>query len=239
MSININAIKGILLDYGGTIDTNGIHWADVLWNTYSDLNIPVNREQFYEAYVHGERTLAKNPIIKPDFIFRDVLNSKISIQMEYLVENNFLQNPEIIEEYIENITERCNEKVKSVIVEAKPILEYLRSKYPVVLVSNFYGNISAVLKDFGIYFYFDYIVESAVVGIRKPDSQIFTLGVQALDLKPEETVVIGDSYSKDIEPGKKAGCNTIWLNPKMNKEQDCSLADEIITNFTTLKKIFI
>ena len=45
-------IKGIIFDYGGTIDTNGKHWAEVLWTRYKELNIPVSKEDFKKAYVH-------------------------------------------------------------------------------------------------------------------------------------------------------------------------------------------
>ncbi len=47
-----------------------------------------------------------------------------------------------------------------------PVLKELSEKYPLVLVSNFYGNVETVLKDFGIDTYFKEIIESAVVGVR-------------------------------------------------------------------------
>lgn len=52
-------IKGILFDYGGTIDSNGMHWAEVIWKAYQAEEVPVSKETFREAYVHGERTLGK------------------------------------------------------------------------------------------------------------------------------------------------------------------------------------
>ena len=69
-----------------------------------------------------------------------------------------------------------------------------------VLVSNFYGNIHQVLNEFDLDGLFDSIIESAVVGVRKPDPAIFTLGVKALGMAAEDTVVVGDSYTKDIVP---------------------------------------
>lgn len=47
------------------------------------------------------------------------------------------------------------------------VLDTLQPKYKLVLVSNFYGNIETILKDFRLE-YFEQIVESAVVGVRKP-----------------------------------------------------------------------
>ena len=61
----MNTVKGIIFDYGGTIDTNGIHWAEVIWEQYIKTSVNIGKELFRQAYVHGERTLAKNPIIEP------------------------------------------------------------------------------------------------------------------------------------------------------------------------------
>ena len=80
-----------------------------------------------------------------------------------------------------------------------------------VLVSNFYGNIESVLKTYNLDKYFKTIVESAVVGVRKPDPAIFGLGVDALGLKPEEVLVVGDSVSKDIVPARALGCATACI----------------------------
>ena len=68
-----------------------------------------------------------------------------------------------------------------------------------------------VLKEFSLNKYFGSIIESAVVGIRKPDPRLFALGVKALGLQADEVVVIGDSYRKDIYPSLSIGCKAVWL----------------------------
>ena len=64
----------------------------------------------------------------------------------------------------------------------RPVVEELSKKYKLVLVSNFDGNIQTILKDFGLLDFFDEIIESSVVGVRKPDPAIYRLGVDALSL---------------------------------------------------------
>lgn len=56
---NLDKVKGILFDYGGTIDSNGMHWAEVIWMAYEALKVPVSKAVFRDAYVHGERTAWK------------------------------------------------------------------------------------------------------------------------------------------------------------------------------------
>ena len=75
-------IKGYIFDYGGTLDTGGHHWGKVIWHAYERQQVPVSEAQFREAYVHGERTLGKNPIIQPDFTFRRTLEEKLRLQFE-------------------------------------------------------------------------------------------------------------------------------------------------------------
>ena len=105
-----------------------------------------------------------------------------------------------------------------------------------VLVSNFYGNIATVLREFGLDGIFQTIVESAVVGVRKPDPQIFTLGVEALGLRPEEVVVVGDSVDKDIIPAHNAGCQTVWFKGEgwTDDPVDESVPNQIITSLKDL-----
>ena len=82
-------IKGFIFDYGGTLDTGGQHWGKVLWHAYERQQVPVTEAQYREAYVHAERTLGKNPVIQPDFTFRQTLETKLRLQLHYL-EQTFL-----------------------------------------------------------------------------------------------------------------------------------------------------
>ena len=82
----LDKVKGILFDYGGTIDSNGMHWAEVIWMAYEALKVPVSKAVFRDAYVHGERTLGKNPIVKPHHTFLDMLRLKSDLQIQWLKE---------------------------------------------------------------------------------------------------------------------------------------------------------
>lgn len=206
-------IKGLIFDYGGTLDSRGIHWSEVIWDGYREAAVPVTKEQFREAYVYAERELARTRHILPHHTFRDLLDIKMRIELRYLAEQGLFTVRQA-DQWVPVIAGYCYRFAKNCVEEARMVLALLYNEYPIVLVSNFYGNIEAVLNDFGIAKYFDKIVESAVVGVRKPDPKIFTLGVEALGLKPEEVLVVGDSYTKDIEPALKAGCHAVWLKGK-------------------------
>lgn len=217
--------KGYIFDYGGTLDTGGRHWGKVIWHAYEQQQIPVSEEAFREAYVYAERTLGKNPIIQSDDTFRRTLEEKIRLQLAYLKQT-----------YRSSLTDSLYEATVAETAKSREVLQRLGAQYPMVLVSNFYGNMTTVLKEFGFDGLFQAIIESAVVGVRKPDPKLFSLGVEALGMKPEEVAVVGDSMDKDIIPAQKAGCQTIWFKGEgwADDAVDESIADQIITELSEL-----
>lgn len=219
-------IKGYIFDYGGTLDTGGHHWGKVIWHAYERQQVPVSEAQFREAYVHGERTLGKNPIIQPDFTFRQTLEKKLQLQLEFLHQ----------EDYLSPLLDDLYSRTQAETRKSREVLLRLKEQYPMVLVSNFYGNIQTVLGEFGLDGVFFQIIESAVVGVRKPDPRIFSLGVEALGLKPDEVVVVGDSIDKDIVPARQAGCHTVWFRGEgwTDDPVDESIPDRIITDLREL-----
>jgi putative hydrolase of the HAD superfamily len=234
--IDLYKTKGIIFDYGGTIDSNGVHWAEVIREAYEACGLPVSIEDFREAYVYGERTLGRNPLIQPDHTFRDVLHIKCRLQLQWLQEAGLLHSREEASHELAEYGYAC---ARRCIDAARPVLEELASRYRLALVSNFYGNIRTVLKDFRLDALFPSVIESAVVGIRKPDPAIFGLGVMALNLLPAAVAVIGDSYDKDIIPARKAGCQTVWLkNTGWTPCTGDETADAVIRDFRELRGIF-
>ncbi len=229
-------IKGYIFDYGGTLDTGGNHWGKVIWHAYERVGVPVSEALFRDAYVHGERTLGRNPIIKPDFTFRQTLAQKLRLQLDFIEaaspEVSWAKHGEMLLNDL--YTRTCEETSQS-----RSVLLQLREHFPMVLVSNFYGNIATVLREFSLDGIFQHIVESAVVGIRKPDPRIFTLGVEALGLDPSEVVVVGDSIDKDIIPARQSGCHTVWFKGEgwTDAPVDESQAERVINSLSELVEI--
>jgi putative hydrolase of the HAD superfamily len=100
------------------------------------------------------------------------------------------------------------------------LLERLHKKYKLAVVSNmsFAEAIFRSLRKLDIAKHFDAIIVSGVVGWRKPSPRIFQEALQALDVKAEETVLVGDSPIADIEGAKKLGMKTVLLIEKHEKQ---------------------
>ncbi len=233
----ITTLKTIIFDYGGTLDTDARHWAHVLWEGYKEAGIPVTEQQFREAYVYGERALAKNPIVKPDDIFHTVLLKKMEQEVECLCQQGYWQPDEAEKQKaVRAVADWCNAYVVRNLETSRQVLDKLAGKFQLVLVSNFYGNIEAILRNFGLDRYFSAVIESAVVGVRKPDPAIYRLGVEASGHEAGEVLVVGDSYGKDIVPAKTVGCRAVWLRgPGWSEETvDETLPDAIIYHLADL-----
>lgn len=273
-------IKGIIFDYGGTLDTRGDHWSEVLWQGYEHFGIGVaddeevepgvsiHKQAFRDAYVYGERALAVNPIVTPDFHFEDILREKLILELNFLAGKELLEtgkddaekqaklgnfgndseasseslflslSDSEIHQIAADMARYINAKTLALLNENRQVLEHLKQAgYPMVLVSNFYGNINQVLKDAGIDGYFQDVIESAVVGVRKPNPAIFALGVCALDLPASQVLVVGDTYDKDIIPAHKLGCHTLWIKGLQweEKKVDESIPDGIIKKLSEME----
>lgn len=234
-------IKAIIFDYGGTLDTGVRHWANVLWEGFCQASVPVSETQFREAYVFAERALAKAPIICPEDNFHTLLLKKTNIETEELVRQKYW-SPSETERLaaVKTISDYCYNYAVKTLDTSRKVLEQLKKQYKLVLVSNFYGNIETILKDFNLE-YFEDVIESAVVGVRKPDPEIYRMGVRATGFPAEEVAVVGDSYGKDIVPAKLVGCKAIWMKGESwaPENTDETLPDAIVENITQVADLLI
>ena len=183
-------MTAILFDYGATLDTFGQHWGMVIWHGYEYLGIPVTEAQYREAYVYGERTLGNKEIIRKTDTFLTTLKVKIDLQFDFLRESGaWLPEPVERAEKHDALVEYLYSGLQRNMEHTRQVLSQLREKgIPMALVSNFYGNVETVLEEMQIRDFFCDVIESAQVGIRKPDPRLYALGVEALrkNVLPQE-----------------------------------------------------
>ncbi len=239
-------IKGYIFDYGGTLDTGGQHWARVIWKAWQGHGMPVSEQQFREAYVFAERTLDRSPIVLPTYTFKKLLDVKLRLQMEYLFTHRWwtADKKEFTRVHLV-ILEDLYADVRRHVAQSRLVLNELRERCPLVLVSNFYGNIGSVLFEMELDGLFSRVVESAAVGIRKPDPRLFQLAIdafcqaEAAAPSPSEIMVVGDSLRNDIEPARSLGCQATWLKGEgwRDEPSDESLPTHVITELQQLLKL--
>jgi HAD superfamily hydrolase (TIGR01549 family) len=96
---------------------------------------------------------------------------------------------------------------------ARALLAALRPHVRIGIVSN---NVrdeqEAKLRLCGLDSYVDALIVSGDVGISKPDPAIFRIALDRLGVEAGEAVMIGDSWSADVQGAREAGIRTIWFN---------------------------
>lgn len=207
------AIKALLFDYGGTLDSGGRHWSHVLREGMARAGIRVSDDAWLEAYVGTEREFARKPIVAPTDDWHALMLKKTGHELSRLRTLGAVSMSEAQGRHAAAVAAAyCHEYARRHVGECKPVLTALAARYPMAIVTNFYGNIHAVLRGFGILNLFAAVVESSAVGIRKPDPRIWRMGVDALGAEPAETMAVGDSYANDIVPAASIGCHTAWMH---------------------------
>ena len=205
----VNNIKAIAFDFGGTIDTPFLHWMQVyiqVYNSYLHLNL--TSENFRNAYVYAEREMERLQCVKPTDGFLATQRYKTHLQFESLSQQGLVAIT-LVEKLAEQAAQLVTTYAQNQVQANKSVLQQLAEHYPLMLVSNFYGNLRQVVADAGILSLFQSITDSTIVGIRKPDPGIWQLAIKEQGYLPAEVLVIGDSYKNDIAPALSLGCPVV------------------------------
>ena len=101
----------------------------------------------------------------------------------------------------------------AVFFDVEDSLTNLSESYRLALVTNGAPDLQREkIQGTNLARFFDAILISGEVGIGKPDCRIFKMALDALVASPSETVMVGDSLTRDILGAQRAGLKGIWLN---------------------------
>jgi putative hydrolase of the HAD superfamily len=96
------------------------------------------------------------------------------------------------------------------------------------VISNSNGSVRSVLEATGLAAHLDFVVDSAVVGVEKPDPRIFSIALGEARVEPAEALYVGDLYSVDVLGARAAGIEAILLDPRgFWGERDCLRAPDV------------
>lgn len=104
------------------------------------------------------------------------------------------------------------------------VLDYLKEKYQLHIITNGFEEVQHIkLKESNIAHYFNNVILSEKVGVKKPHPYIFKKAMQLAKSKPENSIMIGDDWYADIYGAKRVGMDSVYFNPndlKHNNEVD-------------------
>ncbi len=192
----------VLFDFGGTLDSDGEHWLDRFYALYREMGMEAPLSEIKRAFYHADAVCSGDAGLV-SLGLRPLMKYHVRLQFEILE----LRKDGLEEKMVEAF---CAKSEKFLRRNAL-LLGSLKRRFRLGLVSNFYGNVAALCEEAGLARLFEVILDSAKLGISKPDPEIFHTALRRLDLLPDRVIFVGDSYERDMIPAKKIGMKTIWL----------------------------
>jgi putative hydrolase of the HAD superfamily len=125
--------------------------------------------------------------------------------------------------------------------EAYPLLKKLKRKYKLYLVTEGPSDGKRRIVDLmSLENYFDGIFISGEVGKIKSTGELFEHCIESTGLKPQDILVVGDSYARDIQGAMKCKLKAVWFNhdnAKVPKGDEKPWAE--ITNLKELEPLLL
>ncbi|HEV2735477.1 MAG TPA: HAD-IA family hydrolase [Longimicrobiaceae bacterium] len=96
---------------------------------------------------------------------------------------------------------------------AETLAELRRRGLRLGVISNADGRVEGLLETVGLREHFEFVIDSALVGVEKPDPRIFHMGLERLGVAPEDAVYVGDIYEIDVVGARGAGMAAVLVDP--------------------------
>jgi HAD superfamily hydrolase (TIGR01509 family) len=226
----VNHLKAIFFDLGGTLLHIDYPFFQRRLLPYG---IVISKQAFYEAVSKANRILDVYNTQTP--AATDATRFAVFYQF-FLPELNFPKAD--IEPFIETVLRPQHAAVNLwnyVFEGTADLLSDLSKKYRIGLISNSDGRAEQKLVQYNLRSFFDFVIDSHVVGVEKPNPRIFQFALDKACLEAKECLYVGDIYSLDVVGAKSAGLDAILIDATKQPRQDCP----VIADVFELRKMFL
>ncbi|MBN1765504.1 MAG: HAD family hydrolase [Sedimentisphaerales bacterium] len=225
-------IKAIIFDFGGTLDGDGIDWFTRIYQGILEQLPDLELETFE---IHA-RTAADSLDLLEDIrrLTLDQTATRLCRNIHTELKNadakyNDLDPQRVSNEFIAN-AHQCLKRNRNV-------LRLLQDEYRLGCISNNWGNTAGWCRQFQLDELFQTIIDSTVLGVTKPDTDIFLAALNELQLPPDQCAYVGDSYNADVIGAYNAGLTPIWVTNNHQKlPKDSFIIPQRITQIPDLLK---
>ena len=197
-------IRAILFDAAGTLfyltQTVGEHYAYVGREVGLDLDARQLERAFHVAWKQMPRRGAIDGPRENDDKgwWRELVGrvfDQVAPSLSELDRDNFFQ---IAYEHF------AEAGVWKLYPEVLDVLEQLRKRFQLSVISNFDGRLRLILRNLGISKYFAHVFISSELGADKPDPEIFRRALKEMHLDADEVLHVGDDPERDWKAAKEA-----------------------------------
>ena len=218
--------SAVLFDFGGTLDADGVTWKERFHRLFEAEGVAVEPARFDPVFYAADDALVG--AVPENLTLHDTVRRVADGVARSLTPDDT--------ELGSRVAVRFLADAQACFQSNAPILERLARRYRLGVVSNFYGNLETVCDNAQVRRYFGVIVDSARVGISKPDPRIFMQAIDALGVEPGRAVMVGDSLARDMAGARAAGMAHIWLTPEPARQgSPCCPGDRVIPSLRDLE----
>jgi FMN phosphatase YigB (HAD superfamily) len=197
-------VQTVLFDYGGTLDADGVTWLERFYPIYKECGAEIPRARFDRAFYDSDDALPSRHRLS-GLDLEGTLLLQVRDVLSAAAPESLPLAPEIAGRFAED-SRRSFRRLR-------PALESLARTRRLGVVSNFYGNLDGILRAEGLRDLFGVVADSGVLGVTKPDAEIFLHAARALDSRPQDCLMVGDSVARDIRGAAAAGMKTALVFP--------------------------
>jgi putative hydrolase of the HAD superfamily len=208
-------IETLLFDFGGTLDADGVAWKERFHTLYRAEGVVIGADAFAPIFFAADDPLVGS-LSSTAGLSETVTALATNLEAELTRCGAGAEDAGAVNEQNrgQRVASRFLLEASAAFTRNRPILEALKARYRLGIVSNFYGNLEAVCRSAAIAPLFGVMVDSQCVGAEKPDPAIFHVALQSLRATPETTVFVGDSLRRDREGARRMGMRFIWIAPQ-------------------------
>jgi HAD superfamily hydrolase (TIGR01509 family) len=221
----------VLFDFGGTLDSDGVHWLDRFYAIYEALGpAGLGRPRIKEAFYRADAAAERHPHVA-SWTLVPLVDELVAAQFRELG----LEDRAMAARIARAFTEPCERHLRR---NASLLASLASAGYGLGIVSNFYGNLRTLCDEFELTASLGVALDSAEVGLSKPDPRFFSMALERLGATAADAVFVGDSLDRDIGPAKSLGMRTVWLRDDLEPPcRDTSLVDATITQLTEVSDV--
>jgi putative hydrolase of the HAD superfamily len=187
----------------------------------------IDKSAIKEAYYWADRQAENDPAMRVA-PFRRMMDLHFGWQFQKLNIHNVSKQAEAAEQFTRAAERHLRRN--------RDVLHTLSLKgYRLGVVSNAYGNVEILCREFGYDDFMTVFIDSIIEKISKPDPKIYQLALERLQTAPESTWMVGDNFERDILPAKSIGMKTAWLTADAKRTPpDPSQVDIVLTSLEQL-----
>lgn len=211
----LSGIKHVFFDLDHTLWDFDANSKKAYEDIFKTNNIQLNIDSFTEIYepinhkywkLYRDEKISKNDLkyarLKDTFIL-----------LNYTISDSLINT--LAEEYLLSLT-----KFNRLFDGTIELLTYLKSKYTLHIITNGFHEIqSDKLNNSKIAHFFNEVITSESVNVKKPNPKIYFHALKVAKAKTYESVMIGDNLEADIFGARNVGIKTIY----------CTFANQLAT----------